>query len=111
MMIPDTNAEVRFWEERTRTFVDILSVPWVLSKDEVEALRKEFIREEDREKKRKRERELKREKRVKRLEEKEERDRVRIERRYAKEEVLRVKLAEACRNASRGVGRKGLFKK
>jgi hypothetical protein len=40
-IVPDTNAEVRFWTQRTQLFVDVLSKPWVVSVDEQARLLKE----------------------------------------------------------------------
>jgi hypothetical protein len=107
----DTNAEVEFWEERTRFLVGILSVPWVLGADDVTALRKEAEMEGGigfrvdlagrgayRDNKRKAE------ERRKRKEEREKTGRLRIERRYAREDKVREKMAKECRELSRGVG-------
>jgi hypothetical protein len=40
-IVPDTNAEVRFWAQRTQLFADVLSKPWVVSVDEQARLLKE----------------------------------------------------------------------
>jgi hypothetical protein len=40
-IVPDTNAEVRFWTQRTQLFADVLSKPWVVSVDEQARLLKE----------------------------------------------------------------------
>ncbi|OAX82545.1 hypothetical protein ACJ72_03102 [Emergomyces africanus] len=122
-MLLDTNAEVRFWDERTRFRVQVLSVPWVVAQREVEKLRREaegggtrnsgdvkslngdgyvVARRRKAEKQRERERE-----RGRRRMEREERDRLRIQRRYEREEVVREKLAARCREKSALVNRKG----
>lgn len=84
-VIPDTNAEMRFLDQRVRVLVEVLSVPWVLMEEEVERLRVETDEEEE-----KVERERKRvEKRRRRREEKEERDYGRILKRWELEERAR----------------------
>ncbi|EEP81599.1 predicted protein [Uncinocarpus reesii 1704] len=101
VLLHDTNAEVQFWQERTRYFVQVLSVPWVLSAEEVERLRREDVREEEEKRRKKQEREMSRHRRERKVVEREERDRMRIERRYEREEVLRRKYAERCREENR----------
>ncbi|PGH08730.1 hypothetical protein AJ79_05921 [Helicocarpus griseus UAMH5409] len=116
-MLADTNAEVRFWDERTRMRVEVLGVPWVLAEGEVERLRREAEKggkgsgkggDANGEgyvvaKRKKAERERERERRgVQR----EERDRLRIVRRYEREEVVREKLAQKCREKSKVVGKR-----
>lgn len=101
VLVPDTNAEVRFWEERTRFLVDVLCVPWVLSGAEVERLRRECEEEDVQRLKRKRVKEKKVRYIAEKHAEQEESYRLRIERRYAKEEVTRRKLAAECAEASR----------
>ncbi|RMJ20801.1 OB-fold nucleic acid binding protein, partial [Aspergillus sp. HF37] len=44
--VPDTNAEMRFLEQRVRFLVEVLAGPWVLADVEVEALREDADREE-----------------------------------------------------------------
>lgn len=107
-IVKTMGEEVRFWEERSRFLVDVLSVPWVVGEGEVRRLRKEaesgsgggarggdWKRDRDRDEGQGKELERKR-----RREEREERDRLRIERRYAREEQVRHKLAMRCRAAS-----------
>ncbi|PGG97731.1 hypothetical protein GX51_07175 [Blastomyces parvus] len=126
-ILHDTNAEVRFWDERTRFRLQVLSVPWVVARGEVEKLRAEAEgvavggaashKDGDRDlnadghvvaRRRKAERGREREKeRARRREEREERDRLRIEKRYEKEEVVREKLARRCREKSALVRRDG----
>ena len=92
MILPDTNAEVQFWEAKTRFLVDVLSVPWRLTGEEVEQLRRENVHGED---KKRRTRVMRREeieRRERRKAEREERDRLLIERRYVREEAVREKL-------------------
>jgi hypothetical protein len=38
-LVPDTNAEMAFLDERLRFLIEVLSVPWVLSDAEVEGYR------------------------------------------------------------------------
>ena len=40
-IIADTNAEVRFWAQRTKLFADVLSKPWTLSVEEQKRMLKE----------------------------------------------------------------------
>ncbi|PGH08518.1 hypothetical protein AJ80_07838 [Polytolypa hystricis UAMH7299] len=129
-LLPDTNAEVTFWDARTRFLVDVLSVPWVVGQEEVEGLRREGMfgagssanasagagaasrhghghghGDEARRVKRRGERERIREERGRREEEREERDRLRILRRWEREEGKRRDGAERCREISRVVNR------
>lgn len=92
-ILPDTNAEVQFWEEKTRFLVDVLSVPWRLTGEEVEQLRREGVYSEGKKRRKRVMRREEAERRERRREEREERDRVRIERRYAREEAARERLA------------------
>ncbi|EEH23081.2 hypothetical protein PABG_05292 [Paracoccidioides brasiliensis Pb03] len=120
-MLRDTNAEVRFWDERTRLRVQVLSVPWVVGQGEVERLRREAekgdagrgggkVRGRDRcgdgdmnrdghviARRKKMEMEKKWEKR--RME-REEKDKLRILKRYMEEDVVREKFAKRCREMS-----------
>ncbi|WEW57239.1 hypothetical protein PRK78_002704 [Emydomyces testavorans] len=100
-LLRETSAEVRFWEEKMRFFVEVLCVPWVLSVEERERLRWEDVREEEMKRRKKVVREARRERRERKMVEREERDRLRIERRYAREEVLRTKYGERCRAENR----------
>lgn len=96
-VIPDTNAEMRFLDQRVRVLVEVLSVPWVLLEEEVERLRVEADEEEVRlEGERKRV-----EKRRRRREEKEERDYGRILKRWELEERAREKEARVAREEGR----------
>ncbi|OJD13902.1 hypothetical protein AJ78_05692 [Emergomyces pasteurianus Ep9510] len=130
-ILPDTNAEVRFWDERTRFRVQVLSMPWVVAHEEVEKLKGEaegaagamaaqkgggkssdgkslnmdgYVVARRRKAERGRERERERERR---RVEREEKDRLRIQRRYEREEVVREKLARRCREKSALVNEKG----
>lgn len=96
-ILPDTNAEIRFWDERTRYLVDVLSVPWSLSADEIAHLRREA--EEDERKADRAQRRAQEKK--KRLAEREEKDRRRIQQRWEREEKLRERQAALCREANR----------
>lgn len=97
--IADTNDEMRFLDQRTRVLVEVLSVPWELSGDEVAELHRRSLEQETRvaeeqEKVRKRQR---------RRVEREERDQKRILRSWQREEVVRAREALDCRDAGRRV--------
>lgn len=97
--IADTNDEMRFLDQRTRVLVEVLSVPWELSGDEVAELHRRSLEQETRvaeeqEKVRKRQR---------RRIEREERDQKRILRSWQREEVVREREALDCRDAGRRV--------
>lgn len=97
--IPDTNAEIRFLGQRIRFLVEVLSVPWVLSEEEIAGLHREAEHEEERvEEEQERERRRQR-KRV----EREERDQMRIQRMWEREERAREKDAVSCQDAGRRV--------
>ncbi|EAS34065.1 OB-fold nucleic acid binding domain-containing protein [Coccidioides immitis RS] len=109
-LLDDTNAEVRFWEEKTRYFVQVLSVPWVLSAEEMGDLRAEHVREEEMRRKKKKDKQAREEMKRKRKKAKqakedkrqskpleEERDRAKIANMYARDDWLRRKYAETCR--------------
>lgn len=83
--LTDTNSEVRFWNERSRFLIDVLSEPWHLSVDEVEELRKQA---QSQERKVIRDRQRKHE-RQKRVQEREEKSQRRILRRWEAEEKAR----------------------
>ncbi|GKZ30479.1 hypothetical protein AbraIFM66950_009253 [Aspergillus brasiliensis] len=93
--VRDTNAEMRFLDQRSRCLVEVLDVPWRLGREEVERLRGEMedaeINGEEEE-----ERVGDRRKR-RRREEKEERDRRRIMKIWEREEKGREREAEVCR--------------
>lgn len=95
--VPDTKAEMRFLRDRVQYLVDILSVPWVLTDEEVEQLRLEAD-EEGREAEEAR---IRREQRARRRVEQEEKDRRRIRKMYELEERAREKEARRCREAGR----------
>jgi hypothetical protein len=97
VLLPDTNAEIRFWDERTRYLVDVLSVPWSLSHQEIAQLRQDAEKEE---RKIVQDRRRAQEKK-KKLVEREERDRRRIQRRWEREEKLRETQASVCREENR----------
>ncbi|KAL1965543.1 hypothetical protein VTN77DRAFT_5627 [Rasamsonia byssochlamydoides] len=96
-ILPDTNAEIRFWDERTRYLVDVLLVPWSLSAEEIAQLRREAEEEDQREVRDRRRAQEKK----KRLAEREEKYRLRIQRRWEQEEKLRERQAAICREANR----------
>lgn len=90
---------MQFLDDRVRYLVDVLSVPWVLTEEEVEELRVEADEEG-----RKVEEEKRRgERKVRRRLEREERDQRRILRMYEFEERVREKEAKYCREAGRRV--------
>lgn len=105
--VPDTNAEMRFVDERLQFLVEVLSVPWVLTDEEVERLRVEA--EEgclrDVEMRRRAER------RVRRRVEREERDQRHIAKRYEREERRRAKEASVCVEEGKKVMREIWWKK
>lgn len=101
--VRDTNAEMRFVDQRSRCLVEVLDVPWRLGREEVERLRGEVDveggdggvgvdEEEERGRRRKR-----------RREEREERDRRRIWKMWEREERGREREAEVCRVEGRRV--------
>ena len=91
-LVRDTNAEMQFIDERLQFMVHVLSVPWVLSADEVERLRLDAeqgglkVVEERR----------RLERRARRRAEREERDAKHIQQRYEREERRREKEAAIC---------------
>lgn len=91
----DTNAEMEFLDARVRFLVEVLAVPWVLTEQEIEALRVEADREEERVDVERRRAERNRRKRADRAE----RDRKRILKRWEWEEREREREAEECRVA------------
>jgi len=93
VLVPDTNAEMRFVEERVQFLVDVLSAPWVLLDEEIEHLREE-AEQEDLKAVEERRRAARR---VKRRIEREERDQRRIQKLYEREERKRAKEASVCK--------------
>lgn len=91
--LTDTNSEVKFWNERSRFVIDILSKPWKLSADEVETLRKQA---QSQERKVIRDRQRKQE-RQRRAQEREEKYQRRIMRRWEAEEKVRAAEDERVR--------------
>ncbi|CRG91866.1 OB-fold nucleic acid binding domain protein [Talaromyces islandicus] len=89
-VLHETNAEVKFWNERARFLVDVLSVPWSLTPEIVEALRRR-ARDEETDTVSDRRRVVEKQRR---LEERERKDYKRILKRWDKEERLREKEAE-----------------
>ncbi|KAJ5387596.1 hypothetical protein N7509_010137 [Penicillium cosmopolitanum] len=92
-LVHDTNSEMQFVDARLRFLVEVLSVPWVLLDEEIEALRREAerggleIADERR----------RAEKRVRMRAEREERDQRHIQKRYEKEERKRAQGAGVCK--------------
>ncbi|KAL4893206.1 hypothetical protein BDV59DRAFT_33351 [Aspergillus ambiguus] len=93
--VRDTNAEMRFLEQRRRYFIEVLSVPWVLTPDEVARLREEAEADDERVE----EEQARARKRLRRRAEREEKDYRRILRRWEREERVRQQEAELCRDA------------
>ncbi|PCG93298.1 hypothetical protein PENOC_088330 [Penicillium occitanis (nom. inval.)] len=83
--LAETNLEIKFWNERSRFLMDVLSKPWRLSADEIEELRKQA---QSQERKVIRDRQRKQE-RQKRVQEREEKYHRRIMRRWEAEEKVR----------------------
>lgn len=100
VLLPDMAGEMQFWEERTRFLVDVLSVPWRLTEEQVEQLRIEGAGQEEKKMKRSRAREKERARRESKRAEREEKDYERIVRRYQREEEVRRKHAEWSREVS-----------
>ncbi|KAK2819986.1 hypothetical protein FQN49_007834 [Arthroderma sp. PD_2] len=108
-LVSDMADEMKFWEERTRFLIDVLDIPWYLPAAQVEQLRIEAVGIEEKKMQKARARERARVKLECRRLEKEKMDQERIARRYEKEEEVRRKCAERCREVSRRlkkVGRK-----
>ncbi|KAH8699284.1 hypothetical protein BGW36DRAFT_293703 [Talaromyces proteolyticus] len=96
-VLPDTNAEVKFWDERSRFLVDVLSAPWVLTSEMIEALRTRAHEEEMK---------VAKERRIivgrqRIVEEREKKDYKRIIERWEKEERLREKEAAWIRESNK----------
>ena len=92
-IIHDTKTEMEFIDERLQFFVDVLSIPWILTEEEVDGLRMRALKDDiDVTEERKRA-----EKRAKRKLEMEERDQRYIQRKYEKEERKRAKVAGVCK--------------
>lgn len=93
--VPDTNAEVHFLDQRIRFLVEVLSVPWVLTGEEIERLRRDAEEEDERvEEEQERAR-----KRQRKKVEREERDQRRIQKLWEREERVREKEAVSCQDA------------
>ncbi|KAJ5772997.1 Nucleic acid-binding OB-fold [Penicillium paradoxum] len=101
-LVGDTNAEMRFLDDRLRFLIEVLSVPWVLSDEEVEALRLDAERGDERLLEDKRRAERVARKRV----EREERHARAIAHRYEREEKEREKELRALREDGERVMRK-----
>ncbi|GJP91020.1 hypothetical protein CBS115989_2387 [Aspergillus niger] len=64
--VRDTNAEMRFLDQRSRFLVEVLDVPWRLGREEVERLRRELDMDEEEEEERVRRKRRRREERDRR---------------------------------------------
>jgi hypothetical protein len=93
VLVPDTNAEMQFVDERVQFLVEVLSVPWVLLDEEIEHLRQE-AEQGDMKAVEERRRAARR---IKRRVEREERDQRHIQKRYEREEKRRAKEALVCK--------------
>ncbi|KAE8379919.1 hypothetical protein BDV26DRAFT_279989 [Aspergillus bertholletiae] len=94
-VVRDTNTEMRFLDQRSRYIVEVLSVPWSLTEEEVERLHYEADDEEER-----LEEEQERIKRHQRRRiEREEKDQRRIQKSWEREEQLRAREALYSRDA------------
>lgn len=93
--VRDTNSEMRFLDQRNRYLVEVLSVPWQLTAEEVAKLRVEADEEEERVE----EEHIQARRRMRRRAEREEKDHQRILRLWEREERRRKKEAEFCRIA------------
>jgi FMN phosphatase YigB (HAD superfamily) len=101
-LVGDTNAEMRFLDDRLRFLMEVLSVPWALSDGEVEKLRRDAERSDERVVEEKRRAERAARKRV----EREERHARAIARRYEREEHEREKELRALREDGKRVMRR-----
>lgn len=93
VVLPDTNAEMQFVDERVHFLVDVLSVPWILLEEEIAQLKLEAeqgdIKAVEERKRAAR--------RNKRRVEREEKDQRHIQKRYEREEKRRAKEASVCK--------------
>ncbi|KAJ5189593.1 Nucleic acid-binding OB-fold [Penicillium cf. griseofulvum] len=101
-LVRDTNAEMQFLDTRLRFLVEVLSVPWVLTDEEVEKLRDDAERCDERVLEDKRRAERAARKRT----EREERHARAIARRYEKEENERERELREIREDGKRVMRK-----
>ena len=94
-LVRETRAELRFLANRMRYLADVLSIPWVLTDEEVEQLRLQTDDEaRDADESRRR-----RDRRARKRVEREEKDRRRILRAYESDERAREKEARRCQEA------------
>jgi hypothetical protein len=91
-LVPDTNAEMAFLDERLRFLIEVLSVPWVLTDAEIEGYRVDAEMGDVRA----REERRRIEKRGIKRREREERDARLIAKRYEREEREREKEGVSC---------------
>ncbi|KAJ5959297.1 Nucleic acid-binding OB-fold [Penicillium vulpinum] len=101
-LVGDTNAEMQFLDTRLRFFIEVLSVPWVLTDEEIKALRRDAERRDERVLENKRRAERAARKRA----EREERHARAIARRYEKEEEERERQLGEVRKDGERVMRK-----
>ncbi|CAG7947933.1 unnamed protein product [Penicillium olsonii] len=101
-LVADTNAEMQFLDERLRFLLEVLSVPWVLTDDEIESLRQAAERGDEKVLEDKRRAQMRARKRV----EREEKDARTIARRYEREEKARERQLGALREDGQMVMRR-----
>ena len=92
-IFPDTNAEVRFWVQRTQLFADVLSKPWTLSAEE----QKRLLEEAEGDAENTRGRAAKRNERLAKEQRREKRHAKKIAHAYEVEERERERVAEETR--------------
>ncbi|GIJ98408.1 hypothetical protein Aspvir_000525 [Aspergillus viridinutans] len=96
-LIRDTTAEMRFVDQRSRYLVEVLTVPWELTGEEVERLRLEAEAEEEQAE----EEQARARRRHRKRAEREEKDQRRLQRLWEREEQFREKEAVLCQEAGR----------
>ncbi|KAJ5164500.1 Nucleic acid-binding OB-fold [Penicillium coprophilum] len=101
-IVRDTNTEMQFLDTRLRFLIEVLSVPWVLTDEEIETLRADAERDDERTLEDKRRAERVARKKV----EREERHAKAIARRYEKEEYEREQELREIREDGKRVMRK-----
>lgn len=101
-LVRDTNAEMQFLDTRLRFLIEVLSVPWVLTDEEIETLRDDAERCDERALEDKRRAERIAKKKI----EREERHAKAIARRYEKEEYERERELRKVREDGERVMRK-----
>jgi hypothetical protein len=101
-IVADTNAEMRFLDDRLRFLIEVLSVPWVLTDDEIASLQEAAERGDEKALEDRRRAEKRARKRI----EREAKDARAIARQYEREEKFREKELGALREDGQRVMRK-----